>query len=143
MTPPSGAGTGIKKPAPLSKLFRDQAPSTKSFSFSATSYSLRHEILVLCNLGPLIPIYFRCRYTLVLALPLLQFACLSPVHFHLRCRLAEHLGTRPMSTRRSRHRRWARPFAAAGGEWRRAVAWVQNVTTLTTSGVVSLAVHGN
>jgi len=39
-TPQSGGGTGINKSAPLSRLFWDHGPSTKSLSFSATSYVL-------------------------------------------------------------------------------------------------------
>lgn len=39
-TPQRGGGTGINKPAPLSRLFWDHGPSTKSLSFSATSYVL-------------------------------------------------------------------------------------------------------
>lgn len=37
ITPPRGMGTGIRSPAPLSRLFCDHGPSTKSLSLSATS----------------------------------------------------------------------------------------------------------
>lgn len=40
MTPQIGGGTGISKSAPLSRLFWDQGPSTKSLSLRATSYVL-------------------------------------------------------------------------------------------------------
>ena len=40
ITPPRGIGTGIKRPAPLSRLFCAHGPSTKSLSLSATSYVL-------------------------------------------------------------------------------------------------------
>lgn len=41
ITPPKGNGTGISRPAPLSRLFCDHGPSIKSLSLSATSYVLR------------------------------------------------------------------------------------------------------